>query len=117
MPGQAGIDRVVFVAPDVTDLQRAHRHAEWLSDHDALTGLPNRTVRQSRLLKQIAAALVAGTRIAVLIVDVDDFEQINDAHGHAAGDALLQAFALRLLDQPRLPVRCSVPNRVGTDAA
>jgi diguanylate cyclase (GGDEF)-like protein/PAS domain S-box-containing protein len=91
--GPGGIGRIVFVARDVTDLRRAHLEAEWLSEHDALTGLPNRLVLHRQLTTEIDAARENGTKIAVFLVDVDDFKQINDTRGHAAGDIVLSQFA------------------------
>jgi diguanylate cyclase (GGDEF)-like protein len=64
--------------------------------HDALTGLPNRTLVRDRLERMLARARRQLAAIAVLYVDVDGFKQINDTLGHAAGDALLQAVGERL---------------------
>jgi diguanylate cyclase (GGDEF)-like protein len=65
--------------------------------HDPLTGLPNRALLDDRLANAIAAAQRHSRRLAVLFVDVDRFKQINDAWGHASGDALLRSVAERLL--------------------
>ncbi|MEV8517878.1 bifunctional diguanylate cyclase/phosphodiesterase [Dactylosporangium sp. NPDC051484] len=64
----------------------------WQATHDALTHLPNR-----RLLTQYTGeALGGGDRVAVALVDIDDFKAINDDLGHGTGDALLTAIAARL---------------------
>ncbi|WP_432991057.1 putative bifunctional diguanylate cyclase/phosphodiesterase [Dactylosporangium sp. CA-233914] len=64
----------------------------WQATHDALTNLPNR-----RLLTQYTSeALEHGDRVAVALVDIDDFKEINDDLGHGTGDALLTAIAARL---------------------
>ncbi|MEV6304360.1 GGDEF domain-containing protein [Actinoplanes sp. NPDC051861] len=60
--------------------------------HDGLTGLPNRSLYAERL----DTALAAGVPVVAMLVDLDDFKQVNDAWGHAAGDALLREVAQRL---------------------
>ena len=60
---------------------------------DALTGLPNRTVLLDRLENAIFNAKRHGNRVGLLFLDLDDFKQINDSFGHAAGDRALQLVA------------------------
>lgn len=64
--------------------------------HDALTGLPNRRLFSRRLDGALAHARRQGGRLAVLVIDMDDFKQVNDTRGHATGDALLAEAAQRL---------------------
>ncbi|MEO8386289.1 MAG: GGDEF domain-containing protein [Betaproteobacteria bacterium] len=71
----------------------ASRHAAF---HDALTGLPNRALFQDRLEHGLMQAVRHGWNLAVMFVDLDAFKAINDTHGHAAGDRVLQAVAERL---------------------
>lgn len=66
-----------------------------LARTDALTGLPNRRALEDELSRAVARAARAGTPLATLVLDVDRFKQVNDAHGHAAGDAVLAAVAAR----------------------
>ncbi|ADP82288.1 sensor domain-containing diguanylate cyclase [Pseudofrankia inefficax] len=64
--------------------------------HDGLTGLPNRTALLDRLARALRRARQDGCRIGVLFIDLDRFKEINDTHGHQAGDALLRETAARL---------------------
>jgi diguanylate cyclase (GGDEF)-like protein/PAS domain S-box-containing protein len=64
--------------------------------HDPLTGLANRTLFFDRLRQALARAKRKRTQSALLFIDLDNFKWINDAHGHAAGDAVLVEFGNRL---------------------
>lgn len=66
------------------------------SQHDALTGTPNRVLMLDRMTKAIALARRHQTRIAVFFVDLDHFKEINDTLGHGIGDEVLQQVARRL---------------------
>lgn len=65
--------------------------------HDAVTGLPNLTLFNDRLRSAIAQSERHSWRIAVMFIDLDGFKAVNDTHGHAAGDRVLQLVAERLL--------------------
>ena len=69
--------------------------------HDKLTDLPNRELFNDRLEHGIAQAKRHGWMIAVMFVDLDEFKSINDTYGHQAGDAVLQAIAMRLKQNAR----------------
>jgi diguanylate cyclase (GGDEF)-like protein len=81
--------------------KRAEARLQHLAHHDLLTGLPNRILLGDRLNHALNAARRDGTHVAVMLLDLDDFKQINDAFGHAAGDRLLEAAAARLRTVPR----------------
>lgn len=64
--------------------------------HDPLTGLPNRTLLRDRLSHALAHARRTTGLVGVLVIDLDDFKQVNDTHGHACGDSVIIAQARRL---------------------
>lgn len=76
--------------------EAARQQAQALARHDALTGLPNRRVFSESLDTAIARSSRSGAQFAILLIDLDRFKQINDIHGHAAGDAVLTEVAIRL---------------------
>ena len=69
--------------------------------HDSLTGLPNRTLFHDRVARALVEAQRGGGDLAVLMMDLDRFKEVNDTLGHASGDRLLQEVARRLLDALR----------------
>ena len=89
--------RVVGVVMDITDRKMAEQRVAHMAHHDALTGLPNRVLLRDRIQHAIAQAHRAGTKLAVLFIDLDRFKTINDSLGHQLGDRLLQAVASRIL--------------------
>ena len=90
--GQGHARGLLAVSRDVTAQREMSARLRHQASHDALTGLPNRTLFRRR----IAAALAAGRPFAVLFVDLDRFKVVNDSLGHGAGDRLLTAVARRL---------------------
>ena len=78
------------------DLQDSSDRSLELALHDALTGLPNRTLLIERLDHAVLRGRRSGNRAAVLFVDLDRFKLVNDVYGHAVGDELLMAVAQRL---------------------
>jgi diguanylate cyclase (GGDEF)-like protein/PAS domain S-box-containing protein len=86
----------VWIFTDISERKDAEARARFLAYHDTLTGLPNRALAQDRLLQAVNAAEREGTKIALLLVDLDRFKNINDTLGHSAGDLLLIEVAKRM---------------------
>ena len=81
---------------DITERKSAETAARWTAEHDGLTGLVNRAGSQAVLDRMIADAMQAGAALSVLCIDLDGFKQVNDNHGHHAGDQVLMACAERM---------------------
>ncbi len=82
---------------DIHEHVLVEQKIRWTAEHDALTGLPNRMLFNRRLETAIDQALQRLSRVGLLILDVDQFKEVNDLLGHDAGDALLRHFAQKLL--------------------
>jgi diguanylate cyclase (GGDEF)-like protein len=81
----------------ITDeLARREEELAFMATHDALTGLPNRTLILDRGEQMLGRSRRSRTPVAALVIDLDNFTAINDTLGHAAGDELLRAIAARL---------------------
>jgi diguanylate cyclase (GGDEF)-like protein len=81
----------------MTDVaEQATLEMSFKAERDFLTGLPNRALLTDRLAQSIALAKRHGTRVALMYLDLDNFKDINDLHGHSVGDQLLQSTARRL---------------------
>ena len=77
-------------------LREQEQHLRHMAQHDPLTGLPNRLSMQERLALQMELAKRNRKKLAVMLVDLNDFKRINDTRGHVAGDHALAAIAGRL---------------------
>ena len=81
---------------DISDRKQAEEQIRYLAMYDGLTGLPNRRLCAEQLDGALARAGRHGTPVAVMIIGLDSFKQINEAHGNATGDALLIKIGERL---------------------
>jgi len=97
---------------DIRARKEAEARIRYLALHDALTGLPNRTLLMDRLSQAIAHARRDNSQVALLLLDLDHFKHINDSLGHYIGDELLEEVSRRL----RAVVReVDTPARLGGD--
>lgn len=103
---------IVAIGVLLTLLEEQMERTEHLALHDPLTGLPNRRLLDDRLTKAIERAERNQSRVAVLLVDLDNFKQINDTYGHQVGDEVLRAVATRLHMRVR---RADTIGRAGGD--
>ena len=83
---------------DMTDLVAAQNRIQFLSDHDELTGLPNRTMLGHRLASLLRDPAEMGHKPSLIAVDIERFRSINEGYGSSAGDHLIKQFATRLVE-------------------
>jgi diguanylate cyclase (GGDEF)-like protein len=88
-----GRETNVYGLRDLTERLETHRQLEHLASHDPLTGLLNRRAFNGRAEQAVTLAPAEERRLVLLTLDLDRFKSINDAHGHAQGDRVLQQFA------------------------
>jgi diguanylate cyclase (GGDEF)-like protein/PAS domain S-box-containing protein len=91
----------VAVFMDITERKAEQHLIDFLSNHDALTGLPNRMLARQRFDHTLAAARREGRCVAVMCLDLDRFKSINDSYGHDMGDKALQVVSKFLTEAVR----------------
>ncbi|WP_107851109.1 putative bifunctional diguanylate cyclase/phosphodiesterase [Oceanimonas marisflavi] len=99
-------------AHDITRQKTLAEQLRFQATHDSLTGLPNRMLFTDRVQQALLRGHRQADQLAVLMLDLDKFKQINDTFGHAGGDQLLQQVAGRLLGVVR---DCDTVTRLGGD--
>ena len=102
----------VVVERDITERKKSQDDIHRLAFFDVLTGLPNRRLLMDRIEKLLASSERGATFSAVMFIDLDRFKYINDARGHAIGDALLRNAAGRLTQLMR---KADTVARIGGD--
>lgn len=95
------ITHFVAVFADISSLKHAQARLDYQAHHDPLTGLPNRTLFESRLQAALLHSQESNSLGAVLFLDLDRFKHINDSLGHPVGDLLLKGIAQRLKENLR----------------
>jgi diguanylate cyclase len=109
---RAGRRTVGVSLEDVTDQLEAAAALHHRALHDALTGLPNRVLLGDRLRHGLRESRRTGRSVALLLLDLNQFKEVNDQFGHHHGDRLLVAVASRLRDSLR---ECDTVARLGGD--
>jgi diguanylate cyclase (GGDEF)-like protein/PAS domain S-box-containing protein len=92
---------LLAVGRDISNQHATEERLRHMATHDVLTSLPNRSLLSDRIRMSMAQARRTGQGFAVAVLDLDGFKKVNDALGHAVGDALLRVAALRLSDTLR----------------
>ncbi|GGY08335.1 EAL domain-containing protein [Massilia dura] len=90
------VTHFIGIIEDITALKQRTAQLEHLVTHDPLTGLANRLLLRDRLEHAVQAAQRAGEKVAVVLMDLNKFKEINDTMGHSAGDQVLKQVAQRL---------------------
>ncbi|MGH8743246.1 MAG: putative bifunctional diguanylate cyclase/phosphodiesterase [Burkholderiales bacterium] len=96
-----GIEGIVLTSRDITPRKISEKQVNYLTNHDALTGLPNRLLLEDRLRQAIAQAHRNGYLAALMLIDLDQFKMVNESLGHHAGDMLLMEVARRIKQSTR----------------
>lgn len=90
------IESLLVTVKDITDRRSIETRLRFLSFYDSLTGLPNRVLFNDRLLMALTHAQRQQVSFAIIIVDIDNFKDINDTMGHDTGDKVLSEMSIRL---------------------
>ena len=99
---KSGKERFILLAiEDITERKQAEETIRQMAYHDSLTGLPNRELFSDRLGICLARAGRSQNNVAVIMLDLDNFKDVNDTLGHDTGDLLLQAVTERLSEALR----------------
>jgi diguanylate cyclase (GGDEF)-like protein len=117
-PGAFGEDELYLLTAvarqvaDAIEVGRIHERMTYAATHDGLTGTLNRTTFYHQLHKELEQARALGQPVAVAVLDINNFKEINDTHGHLAGDHVIQCFGQFLAGRLR---RTDLVARYGGD--
>ena len=89
-------EAMILVLTDITPLKQREEKAWHQANHDELTGLPNRRLLVENARRLLSVAMRRDRLAAVMVLDLDGFKDVNDAFGHAYGDALLRRVSMRM---------------------
>ena len=95
---EGNINGAVMVFQDVSEAVEMAVKMTHLTNHDQLTGLPNRVLLHDRVVQAIARSFTSRQSIALLLIDIDNFKYLNDSLGHQIGDFVISVIAKRLSD-------------------
>ena len=91
-----GTDLFTAIIRDMSERHALQRQLEYQATHDALTGLPNRSLFHANVERAMRQSSITGKSLSIIFMDLDRFKNVNDSLGHALGDQLLVAVANRL---------------------
>jgi len=106
------LERMAHLAAIAMEQQKRTARIRFLALHDPLTGLPNRSLLNEHLNRNVIRARRESSTFALMFIDLDGFKLINDQYGHDAGDDLLSILSTRMVDQLRSSDICA---RIGGD--
>jgi diguanylate cyclase (GGDEF)-like protein len=106
------LQRMAHLAAIAIERHKRIERIRFLAMHDPLTGLPNRSLLNEQLGRNLRRAQREGHQFALMFIDLDGFKQINDLHGHDAGNDLLSILSGRITEQLRGTDTCA---RIGGD--
>ncbi len=106
------ITGAIIVFHDVSEARAMATKMTHLAQHDPLTNLPNRILLYDRIQQALSVSRRDASTVALFLLDIDHFKQINDVHGHLVGDALIQQVAQALSKEVR---ECDTLCRQGGD--
>ena len=95
---QGEVTQVIGIARDITERKDLEARMMHMAHYDPLTDLPNRVLFYDRAEQALRLSRRVAGRMALLLLDLDKFKPVNDEHGHAVGDLLLQEAARRMMD-------------------
>jgi diguanylate cyclase (GGDEF)-like protein len=89
-------ETMILVLTDITPLKQREEMAWHQANHDELTGLPNRRLLVENARRLLSVAMRRDRIAALMVLDLDGFKAVNDAYGHAWGDAMLRRVSMRM---------------------